>query len=87
MFLRRCQRRKSGKTHTYWALVESYRTARGSRQRVVSYLGELSSSEQPGWAKLGRHLTGKQKSRRPQLSLFDPPQRDEPQDDEPVLVD
>lgn len=35
MFLRRCERRKSGKRHTYWALVESYRTAQGSRQRVV----------------------------------------------------
>ena len=41
MFLRRCERRKSGKTHSYWALVESYRTAKGSRQRVITYLGEL----------------------------------------------
>ena len=73
MFLRRCQRRKSGKNHTYWALVESYRTAKGSRQRVVSYLGELAAGDEPGWAKLGRHLTGRQRDRRPQLSLFDPP--------------
>ncbi len=29
MYLRRCYRRKDGKRHTYWALVESYRTARG----------------------------------------------------------
>jgi hypothetical protein len=36
MFLRRFQRRKNGKPHTYWALVESYRTAKGSRQRVVA---------------------------------------------------
>jgi hypothetical protein len=36
MFLRRCERRKNGKSHTYWALVESIRTARGSRQRVVA---------------------------------------------------
>jgi hypothetical protein len=35
----------------YWALVESYRTAQGSRQRVVAYLGELKPSEQDGWAK------------------------------------
>ncbi len=48
MFLRRCERRKSGKRHTYWALVESYRTARGSRQRVVAYLGDLTPSEQDG---------------------------------------
>lgn len=86
MFLRRCVRRKSGKTHSYWALVESYRTAQGSRQRVVSYLGELQASEQSGWAQLGRHLLGAQATRRPQLSLFDPPRCDEPRDDEPVLV-
>jgi hypothetical protein len=41
MFLRRCYRNKDGKRHAYWALVESYRTARGPRQRVVAWLGEL----------------------------------------------
>ena len=50
MFLRRCERRKNGKKHTYWALVESYRTGRGSRQRVVAYLGELSGREKNGWS-------------------------------------
>ena len=84
MFLRRCVRRKNGKRHTYWALVESYRTGRGSRQRVVAYLGELKRGEQSGWAQLGRKLSGKH---RPQQSLFDPPHYDEPaEDDEPVLV-
>src|SRR3954453_9483166 len=83
MFLRRCERRKDGKVHTYWALVESYRTKKGSRQRVVAYLGELKSSERSGWAELGRRLDGPQ---RPQPSLFDPPAVDEPADDEPVLV-
>jgi hypothetical protein len=48
MFVRRCERRKSGKTHSYWALVESYRTATGSRQRVVTDLGELKLSQKPG---------------------------------------
>ncbi len=86
MFLRRFDRRKNGKPHSYWALVESYRTAKGSRQRVVAYLGELTAAEQDGWAKLGSHLTGEAKSQRPQLSLFDPPRPDEPRDDEPVLV-
>ncbi len=86
MFLRRCERRKNGKRHTYWALVESYRTAKGSRQRVVSYLGELARHEESGWAKLGRHLDGKRAARRPQLSLFDPPCPGEPDEDEPVLV-
>ena len=83
MFLKRLERRKSGKKHTYWALVESLRTAKGSRHRVVAYLGELKKSEQNGWAQLGRRLDGKA---RPQPSLFDPPRYDDPVDDEPVLV-
>jgi transposase len=83
MFLRRCERRKCGKAHTYWALVESYRTGRGSRQRVIAYLGDLKPREQSGWTQLGRSLDGCQ---RPQPSLFDPPQVDEPTNDEPVLV-
>lgn len=29
MFLKRCTRTKDGKPHTYWQLVESYRTVRG----------------------------------------------------------
>ncbi len=48
MFLKRLQRRKNGKGHTYWALVESIRTAKGSRHRVVAYLGELKKSEKNG---------------------------------------
>jgi transposase len=83
MFLKRLERRKNGKAHTYWALVESYRTAKGSRHRIVAYLGELTRSEQNGWAQLGRQLDKKQ---RPSPSLFDPPRYDEPEDDEPVLV-
>jgi len=83
MFLKRLHRRKNGKAHTYWALVESYRTARGSRHRVVAYLGELAQDQQSGWAQLGRSLDGVAK---PQPSLFDPPHYDDPQDDEPVRV-
>lgn len=83
MFLRRCQHRKNGKAHCYWALVESQRTAKGSRQRVVTYLGELKPSERNGWAQLGRRLDHKE---RPQPSLFDPPRVDEPASDEPVFV-
>ena len=83
MFLKRLQRRKNGKGHTYWALVESIRTAKGSRHRVVAYLGELKKSEKNGWGQLCRRLNGRA---RPQPSLFDPPHYDEPSDDEPVLV-
>ena len=83
MFLRRCERRKGRKRHTYWALVESVRTARGSRQRIVAYLGELTPRQESGWATLARRLD---RQARPQPTLFDPPRYDEPADDEPVLV-
>jgi hypothetical protein len=83
MFLKRLERRKDGKRHTYWALVESVRTAGTSRHRVVAYLGALGPREQSGWAHLARRLDGKD---RPQPSLFDPPPLDEPSDDEPILV-
>jgi transposase len=84
MFLRRCNRQKNGKPHSYWALVESYRTARGSRQRLVAYVGELKASERSGWAQLGRRLEGKV---RPQPSLFDPPHYyEDPPEEESVEV-
>lgn len=49
MFLRRYQRTKHGKTHTYFALVESVRTAAGPRQHVVAHLGELNSDQERRW--------------------------------------
>ena len=49
MFLRRYTRTKDGKTHTYYALVESVRTDAGPRQHVVAYLGELNHDEQRRW--------------------------------------
>jgi transposase len=45
MFLRRFNRKKNGKKHFYWALVESYRTEKGSRQRIIGYIGEGTKSE------------------------------------------
>jgi transposase len=86
MYLRRFGRRKNGKPHTYWALVESYRTGKGSRQRVVSYLGELTANEQDGWTQFCSHLNGKAQTLGPERTLFDPPRRDEPRRDEPLLV-
>ena len=57
MFIRQCYRQKNGKRHAYWALVESYRTARGPRQRVVSYLGQVDES-----LRCGLHSTASGKS-------------------------
>ena len=49
MFLRKYQRTKDGKRHTYFALVESRRTERGPRQRIVAQLGELSEDQKRRW--------------------------------------
>ncbi|MHB8866788.1 MAG: IS1634 family transposase [Pirellulaceae bacterium] len=97
MFLRRFQKRKNGKSHVYWALVETYRTVQGPRQRIVSYLGELQESEQSGWAQLSARLPkdvtcgAQQKSSHVQPFLFDPLPRDDEVDatlgSQPVLVD
>jgi hypothetical protein len=64
MFIRQCYRQKNGKRHGYWALVESYRTARGPRQRVVSYLGQVDESVRCG-------LHQKASGKRHQRMLFD----------------
>ena len=48
MFIRPCYRTKNGKRHAYWALMESYRTERGPRQRIVAYLGQLDESHRLG---------------------------------------
>lgn len=48
MFIRQCQRVVKGKREAYWALVESYRTVRGPRQRVVAWLGRLDESGRLG---------------------------------------
>ncbi len=48
MFIRPCYRKKDGRRHAYWALVESYRTERGPRQRTVAYLGQLDEAGRLG---------------------------------------
>ncbi len=64
MFLRAHHRTKDGKRHTYFTLVESKRTRRGPRQRMVAELGELSGDEQRRWQRTAifhtRHEDGRQ---------------------------
>jgi hypothetical protein len=52
MFLRATIRKKDGKEHRYWSVVEN-RRLRGGRvvQRHVLYLGEINSSQEAGWRK------------------------------------
>jgi hypothetical protein len=50
MFLRKIQRRKNGKTHLYWGVVENRRLDDGRvAQRHVLYLGEINSSQAQAW--------------------------------------
>lgn len=48
MFIRQYTSVENGKRHAYWGLVESYRTARGPRQRVVAWLGKLDEAGRLG---------------------------------------
>lgn len=50
MFLRSTKRRKDGKEHFYWSLVEN-RRCRGGRvvQQTVLYLGEINDSQKEQW--------------------------------------
>lgn len=48
MFLRPHYRTVDGQRRAYWSLVESVRTERGPRQRVVAYLGGLDEARRLG---------------------------------------
>jgi hypothetical protein len=50
MFLRAKTRKKDGKLHRYWSVVESRRTADNRVvQRQVLYLGEINDSQKAAW--------------------------------------
>jgi transposase len=52
MFLRATVRKKDGKEHHYWSVVENRRVAGGRVvQRHVLYLGEINSSQELAWRK------------------------------------
>ena len=48
MFLRKVSIKSKSRRHDYWALVESVRTERGPRQRIVSYLGDTDEAGRLG---------------------------------------
>jgi len=52
MFLRSTLRKKDGKEHEYFSIVENKRVAAGKIvQRHVLYLGEINSTQQEAWRK------------------------------------
>ena len=52
MFLRSTNRRKDGKDHRYFSVVENRRLPGGkTAQRTVLYLGEINDQQQAAWRK------------------------------------
>ena len=62
MYIRKTAIHKDGKAHHYWALVESYRTERGPRQRVVAWLGEMDVAGRLGVEQAAEGTSGFQQS-------------------------
>src|SRR5258708_24862927 len=53
MYLKRNRRRKYGKGHIYWNIVESKRCTGGKVvQRQVLYLGEINDSQRAAWGRV-----------------------------------
>ena len=54
MFLRHKVRRKDGKEHRYWSIVEKRRVAGGRTvQRHVLHLGEINDNQRAAWYQAG----------------------------------
>ncbi len=70
MFLRCHSRKKNGKPHHYWSVVESRRCCGGQiAQRQVLYLGEINDSQEAAWRKSIRVFDEQQQDYR-QIALF-----------------
>jgi transposase len=79
MFLRSTSRKKDGKEHRYFSIVESHRLSSGKMaQRTVLYLGEVNDQQAAAWRKSLEVFDEDQQSSRT-LSLF-PEDREIPQD-------
>jgi Transposase DDE domain len=85
MFLRATVRKKDGKEHTYFSVVENKRVADGRVvQRHVLYLGEINSTQELAWRKSIEVLDEVQKAPRT-LSLFPDDRYEAVVDDETVV--
>lgn len=78
MFLRSTNRKKDGKEHRYFSVVENHRLSSGKlTQRTVLYLGEINDSQQAAWLKT-LDVFDEQEQRSRELSLF-PDDREVPE--------
>ena len=70
MFLRAKIRKKDGKEHRYWSIVENHRTKNGNViQRHVLYLGEINDTQKEAWLQTIEIFEHGQESPR-QVALF-----------------
>ena len=70
MYLQFARRRKDGKEHRYWSIVESRRCAGGRVvQRPVLYLGEINDSQHAAWSRVIEAFD-EESGRYRQLALF-----------------
>ena len=76
MYLRRHSKKVDGEDYGYWSLVESYRTVRGPRQRIVAVIGKLpglDKEERVGWEEIRRILDGKPRSEQGLFEKYEEP--------------
>ena len=80
MFLRSTNRKKDGKDHRYFSVVENRRVAGGkTAQRTVLYLGEINDQQQAAWRKTLEVFDEERAAAIATLSLF-PEDREIPAD-------
>jgi transposase len=84
MFLRHNKRRKDGKEHRYWSVVENRRVAGGrSVQKTLLYLGEINDSDRAAWTRAIEAVDEKEGPR--QIHLFPEDRTPDPRLDLPTL--
>jgi len=82
MFLKKHNRFKDGKDHIYWTLMETERTDKGPRHRLLCYLGELNTSQKKSWHKIIKVFNDEGEEE--QLTLF--PSDNAPEDKDIVKI-
>lgn len=82
MFLRATKRKKDGKVHLYWSVVENVRVGRRVFQRRALHLGELNDSQHAEWQRAIEAID--ENGRVTQLKLF--PEERAPESDDGSIV-
>lgn len=72
MYLKKHQRKKNGKYHTYYSIAEKRKVSRGRYvEKMVLYLGEISDSQKKSWEKSIEIINEDNKPVRKSLFAYD----------------